>query len=94
MAQPSAPAKKDPEARLLDFHGRVVDASDRPVSGAKLYLIAEYRQKAPPLLRATTGADGRYRFSVTTSDFANPASLDYLVLARSEGLVVASVRPR
>ncbi len=89
----SAPPAKHEEASVLVFHGRVVDAKDGPVAGAKLYLVGEYKHKSPPLPRATSAADGQYRFSVSSSDLANPASPEYLVLAKAEGFAVAFSDP-
>ena len=88
-SQPPAPSEKDQDATTLVFHGRVADASDRPVAGAKLYLLAEYRQSVPQLPRATSGADGQFRFSVSTLDFADPTSREYEVLAKAEGFLLA-----
>jgi RNA polymerase sigma factor (sigma-70 family) len=56
------------------FHGHVVDPDGRPVAGAKLYL--DYfrwseRDAAPPL-RATSDADGRFRFAIAKSYFELP----------------------
>ncbi len=61
-------------ADAIVFHGRVVDPDGRPFAGAKLYLNYfnwSERDAAPPL-RATSDADGRFRFSVEKSYFELP----------------------
>jgi len=47
------------------FAGRVLDPDGRPFAGAKLYLDSSLTAKDPKLpLRATSGPDGRFRFTL------------------------------
>ena len=52
------------------YQGQVLDPDGRPFAGAALYLVS-YGLKHPddPPIRATSGADGRFRFEVPKSDF-------------------------
>jgi hypothetical protein len=52
----------------LPIAGRVVDRKGQPVAGAKVYLYFDFGEPVthppiPPPVRATTGADGRFRFT-------------------------------
>ncbi len=54
----------------LEFRGQVDDPDGKPFQGAKLYLL--YYTSAelpPPPLRATSGPDGGFRFTVAKSEF-------------------------
>ena len=67
-------ADEDAETQPIVFRGRVVDPKGHPFSGARLYLNYfnwPERDSAPPL-RATSDADGRFRFSVERSYFELP----------------------
>jgi hypothetical protein len=72
--QPGAEKPSDPKTIII-YRGRVVDPAGRPFSGASVYLIT-YGLKQPknPTVRATSGADGRFRFDVPKSDFDTPYS--------------------
>ena len=52
------------------YQGRVLDPDGKPFAGAAVYLVS-YGLKHPdnPPVRATSGADGRFRFAVPKSDF-------------------------
>ena len=70
-AQSAPQAKPDvtPVPQTLPIAGRVVDRKGEPVAGAKVYLCGNPDQPlthAPisPPARATSGADGRFRFIV------------------------------
>jgi len=70
--QPAAPAARRGRAAESNvFQGRVVDPDGRPYPRAKLYLTyvggAEPDFSLP--LRATSDADGRFRFQVETANF-------------------------
>jgi RNA polymerase sigma factor (sigma-70 family) len=95
-AAPAALVKNQP--KLLDeadapieVSGLVLDAEGKPFAGAKLYLGYTIRRSAPdiqlpqptPLLRGSTGADGRFQFTFTNSD------LDARCLDDSRPAVVA-----
>jgi len=68
-SQPKSEKSRDPKATIT-YQGRVLDPAGRPVTGAALYLYT-YRLEQPkdPPVRATSGADGRFRFEVAKSDF-------------------------
>jgi hypothetical protein len=65
---------------MVEFRGRVVGPEGKPLAGARIYLDyfvwAEYRDHVPPRLRATTGADGCFRFTVAKSYFARRLVLE------------------
>jgi RNA polymerase sigma factor (sigma-70 family) len=84
------PAAAD-EKESLTYAGRVVGPDGKPVAGAKLYLtLAWYYTKrtAPSPAAATTGADGRFRFTVPKAKFGEQASV---VAATASGLGVTWV---
>jgi len=68
-SQPKADTPSDSKTTVI-YQGRVLDPAGRPFSGAAVYLI-NYGVKQPknPPVRATSGADGRFRFAVSKSDF-------------------------
>ncbi len=97
-AQPAAEKPGDPKTTIT-YQGRVLDPAGRPFPGAAVYLIT-YGLKQPknPPIRATTGADGRLRFSVPKSDFNNsyadaPWSFSTLV-ARADGFAFGVANDR
>jgi RNA polymerase sigma factor (sigma-70 family) len=63
-AEPAGPKE------TIRYQGQVLDPDGKPFAGAALYLMSD-RLKHPDDLpiRATTGADGRFRFEVPKSDF-------------------------
>jgi RNA polymerase sigma factor (sigma-70 family) len=81
---------------ILVYQGRVLDPDGKPFAGAAVYLVS-YALKKPdnPPIRATSGADGRFRFQAAKSDF--DTSLEehpwtYTpILARARGLAFAVV---
>jgi RNA polymerase sigma factor (sigma-70 family) len=77
------------EGDSLIYGGRVVDPDGKPVAGAKLYLLY-YTPKIPPApVRATSDAEGRFRFQVAKADFEKSGSeqpwLGAMVLAGADG---------
>jgi len=62
------------------FQGRVLDPEGKPFPGARIYLDyfvwKEYSKGIPPRLRATTGADGRFRFLEKKAYFSRPPVLE------------------
>ena len=66
------PGKKD-EVGSVEVSGRVVDANDKPVSGARLYYDSARADLRSPLLVsrvwATSGPDGRFRFRLPRNVF-------------------------
>ena len=77
-AQPAPRAEPDvtPVPQTLPIAGRVVDRQGRPVAGAKVYLAVDPDEPlthAPisPPVRATTGADGRFRFTIDRIELAS-----------------------
>ncbi len=91
-------ADGDQEAKSDEqLHGRVTGADGKAVAGAKLYWIRSRvhdLQPQPPILVATTGDDGVFRFTPPPSHVTenDPASWDYsdriVVTARGHGFTV------
>ncbi len=79
-ASPVVPAAETKPDEMVEFRGRILDPEGKPLPAAKVYLDyfvwAEYRNRVPPRLRATTGADGRFRFNVAKSYFDRPLVLE------------------
>ncbi len=77
-AQPAPQAEPDvtPVPQTLPIAGRVVDRKGQPVAGAKVYLYVDpdepltHTPISPPV-RATSGADGRFRFTVDRIELAS-----------------------
>jgi RNA polymerase sigma factor (sigma-70 family) len=79
----------DPDEFII-YQGRVLDPDGHPFPGAKLYLVSHgLKQPDKPPERATSDADGRFRFMVSKSDFDTfneeaPWS-DAAIIARTTG---------
>ena len=77
-AQPAPQAELDVTSvpQTLPIAGRVVDRKGQPVAGAKVYLYVDpdepltHTPISPPV-RATSGADGRFRFTVDRIELAS-----------------------
>jgi RNA polymerase sigma factor (sigma-70 family) len=92
------PAKPDQPAPATDAEppatirakGRVLDPDDKPVAGAKVYLMDRAPAKELPPVRATTDSEGRYDFTVAPArlqlnhGYINPWASVFLV-ATAEG---------
>jgi RNA polymerase sigma factor (sigma-70 family) len=78
-AKPPAAGKKGDSALVS---GRVVGADGMPVAGAKLYLWTGAPKKDMPV-RATTAADGRFRFTATRAELGRGAKV--VATAREHG---------
>ncbi len=66
QAQPSAG-----DGQTMNVRGIVLDPDGRPVARAKVYVTEEPepdRVSPPPIVRATTGADGRFSFDALRSE--------------------------
>jgi protocatechuate 3,4-dioxygenase beta subunit len=62
---------------LVTCSGRVLGPDGNPFAGAKLYLLLERDgEDSKPAVRATTGADGRFRLQARRSEFAGPQKED------------------
>src|SRR5262249_25073786 len=71
-AQGKPPAARDKDS--LAYSGRVLGPDGRPVAGAKLYLTVAMGYLRRPALSpecATTGPDGRFRFTVPKAQFGD-----------------------
>lgn len=73
---PAADGLKTAAARPGDrlvLRGQVLDADGKPVAGTRIYLSFSWgfsdEQPVPPAVRATTGPDGRFRFTLGKSEF-------------------------
>jgi RNA polymerase sigma factor (sigma-70 family) len=99
-AKPAGPGEKD----ALVYAGRVLGPGGRPVAGARLYLTGIPLQ-APPSESATTGDNGRFRFTVpkakvgdywtvvtATAAGHGPGWVEVLAGARREGLSLRLVK--
>jgi RNA polymerase sigma factor (sigma-70 family) len=74
-ATSSAPAAKpvaNEEPAALALSGRVLDPAGQPVKSARLYLLDFSPAKGPPRVQATSGADGRFHFSIARKDIELP----------------------
>ncbi len=84
---------------VIAYQGRVLDPEGRPFAGASLSLVTRnLKQPADPPIRASSGPDGRFRFSVSRSDFDTSHSdapwSDANVLARATGFAFAQSKLR
>jgi RNA polymerase sigma factor (sigma-70 family) len=66
--QPSAKQQAE-DADSLTYGGRVLDPDDKPVAGAKLYLLYYTPKSLPVAVRDTSDKDGRFRFTVAKAEF-------------------------
>jgi RNA polymerase sigma factor (sigma-70 family) len=87
----AVPDKND-ESTSVTYAGRVTDSGDKPVAGAKLYLFYYSPKQLPVPVRATSDADGKFRFTVAKADFDASAFTDdrqpwdaTVVVARADG---------
>jgi protocatechuate 3,4-dioxygenase beta subunit len=80
-AQPPAAEVKRPAADGKDsvaYGGRVLGPDGRPVAGAKVYMTTArgyLKRPAPSPEYATTGADGRFRFTVPKGEFGDHSTV-------------------
>ena len=82
-------------AQTVQIQGRVVDPEGKPVRGAKLLFLWRFKE-LPHKIWATSGADGRFVFSVARSPAANcgwelPRESTYVVAA-AEGYGFAAAQ--
>jgi protocatechuate 3,4-dioxygenase beta subunit len=69
LLQAAAEKAADPREPLT-YRGRVIDPSGRPFRGARVYLVnSRIKESARLPVRATSDADGRFRFQLSQSDF-------------------------
>jgi RNA polymerase sigma factor (sigma-70 family) len=74
VRKPPAAAPDKSEARdVVKLRGRVLDPDGKPVAGAKLYLRLPNSGATTFATRATSGADGRFSFTVARSNMHNTA---------------------
>src|SRR5262249_14980253 len=69
-ATPTAADDKD----SIAYTGRVFDPDGKPIAGAKLYLTSAYHylyRPSPSPERATTGPDGRFKFTVPKAKYGD-----------------------
>ncbi len=81
LRSPAAEAKTPtPDKDLIVYGGRVLGSNGKPVAGAGLYMTRGYSYAHRPIPSpkyATTGPDGRFRFTVPKEEFIE----DYTVVA-------------
>jgi protocatechuate 3,4-dioxygenase beta subunit len=87
--QNKPPTANGEASDLITYRGRVLDPEGQPVAGARLYLSGPATVKPNPAVRATTGADGRYHFTVRSADVTDPKTgqlwFAHLFVAAAEG---------
>jgi RNA polymerase sigma factor (sigma-70 family) len=76
---------------IIRYQGQVLDPDGSPFAGAALYLMSDgLKNPDDTPIRATSGADGRFRFEVPNSDFdpllRNEPWSHTTLLARAPGL--------
>jgi RNA polymerase sigma factor (sigma-70 family) len=84
---PAAPAgTKAPES--CAYRGRVLGPDGKPLAGAKLYLVLPPVTSKGPPVRATTGSDGRFDFTVARKELV-PADIHAEIDVFAHAQVVA-----
>jgi protocatechuate 3,4-dioxygenase beta subunit len=96
-------ADADPPAKTaskddVKIRGRVLDPDGKPFAGAKLYLGGQVSPKEPTYsVRATSGDDGRFEFTVANSEQKKPGPdappYQVLAVAKDHGCGWATVVP-
>jgi RNA polymerase sigma factor (sigma-70 family) len=79
----------------VSFGGRVLGPDGRPVAGAKLYLTLSWsyvKRPAPSPVHATTGEDGRFRFTVPKAKYGQHVT-EVVAVAAGYGPAWAEARP-
>lgn len=69
--EPTTNEKRNPVNDAQDAHtfkGRVVDADNKAIAGAKVYLIARSLKAKGPAVRATTTDDGKFEFVIKRTE--------------------------
>ena len=98
QTQPAADGPKkavDHPGDRFEFRGQVLDPDGKPLAGAAVYFIHSGHSDAPlppPKVQATTGRDGRFRFTLEKASFDTWGILDDTgynsgcnILARADG---------
>jgi RNA polymerase sigma factor (sigma-70 family) len=68
-AAKEAPPTKPTDEQPPEFAGRVVDADGKPVPGVKIHVLYWTPKALPIPERATTDADGKFKFTIKAEDF-------------------------
>ncbi|HZY87844.1 MAG TPA: hypothetical protein VFE78_23610, partial [Gemmataceae bacterium] len=71
-AGPPEPSRRSPwgdEKGPFTYSGRVVGPDGKPVAGAKLHLLYHSPKELPISARASSDAEGRFKFSVARAEF-------------------------
>ena len=89
--RPGEPARtSEKNDHVLTFHGRVIGPDERPATRAAIYtMLPSARESVVPILRANTGADGQFRFTLPQAEFDDAVSgpsRALTILALAEGL--------
>ena len=80
---PPPPARSSSEDKAIEIAGCVLGPDDKPAAGARLLLFSWSEDKDDFKVSATTGEDGRFRFSVPAGAVRRGAKL--VALARGFG---------
>jgi RNA polymerase sigma factor (sigma-70 family) len=96
--QPPPGAQPKPGAEAtLDVRGRVLDPDGKPVAGAKLYLAPSMPDGPAPSEQTMSGADGRFRFTVSRSELEKDSTEksvpQVMAVAQGQGCDWAKVGP-
>jgi RNA polymerase sigma factor (sigma-70 family) len=70
------PVPADTSKEAVTCSGRVLGPNGKPCAGANLYLVGDVEGTKERTVRATTGADGRFRVRPLRSEFAGPQNED------------------
>src|SRR5262249_23265962 len=79
---------KGPQAKeVVKVRGRVLDPDGKPLAGARLYLGSSSPKALTKSVRATSGDDGRFAFTLTRSERGaiRAGNLKYQVMAIAWG---------
>ncbi len=73
-AAASQPKTNKDDSAVIVLSGRVIDPTEKAVQGAKLYLLDSTAWRSPMTVRATTTADGGFRFTAPREQLATVGS--------------------
>jgi RNA polymerase sigma factor (sigma-70 family) len=89
---PAANSEEKPARATIEVTGLVTGPDGKPFAGAKLFVLTPGAQKKDRIVKATTGADGRFRIEVSRADVDRGAKL--VATAKGHGPDWIEVRSR